>query len=145
MKALLLERHDWETSGSSHQVQIPKAAFAEFFRSTGPRGVVVLDPPTASSGKLGAVLLSYYPESDTYRFNWMMDFGSLGHAVLVIEETGDPSVPYALWWFVGGDADAILARPYEWEQAKGSQHGPGRKWVVISAPAPRTVEEEAGG
>jgi hypothetical protein len=89
---------------------------------------------------VGAILLSYYPESDTYRFNWMMDFGSLGHAVLVFEETGDPSVPYAIWWFSGSDADAVLALPLEWQQAKDSQHGSGRKWAVIPAPAPRTVQ-----
>lgn len=131
----------WSLLKRAIKVQIPKAAFAQFFGATGPRGVVVMDPPTASSGRLGATLLSYYPESDTYRFNWMMDLGSLGHAVLVVEETGDQSVPYTLWWFTGGDADAVLALPYDWQQAKDSQHGPGRRWAVISAPAPRTLAE----
>lgn len=97
-----------------------------------------MDPPTAP-GQLGAVLLSYYAESDTYRFNWIKELGSLGHAVLVVEETGDPSVPYAVWWFSGSDADAVLALPLGWQQARDSQYGPGRKWAVIDAPAPRTV------
>lgn len=138
MNALLLERHDWETSGAEHQIQIPKAAFAQFFGSPGSRNVQVLVPPTTPSGQTRSVLLSYYSDSDTYRFNWMTEFGSLGHAVLVFEETGVGSTPYSVWWFTGSDADTVLARPYAWKQAKASQYGPGRKWVVIPTPAPRT-------
>jgi hypothetical protein len=136
MNALLLERHNWETSGAEHQIQIPKAAFAQFFGSPGSRNINVFVPPT-SSGQRRTVLLSYYSDSDTYRFNWMTEFGSLGHAVLVFEETGNATTPYDVWWFLGADADAILARPYPWQQAKASQHGLGRKWVVIPVPAPR--------
>lgn len=138
MRALLLERHDWETSGAEHQIQIPKAAFAQFFVTTGPRNIQLLQPQSASPGQAQSVLLSYYKESDTYRFNWMTEFGSLGHAVIVFEEMRRASGSYLVWWFTGPDAEAALARSYPWQQAKSSQHGPGRKWVVVSAPAPRT-------
>ena len=138
MNALLLERHPWETSGSEHQIQIPKAAFTEFFGTVGSMDVRVWVPPTASSGQIRCILLSYYEDSDTYRFNWMTEFGALGHAVLVFEETGEQTIPYNVWWFAGADTEAILARSYPWQQAKASQYGPGRNWAVIPAPAPRT-------
>lgn len=138
MNALLLERHDWETSGSAHQVQIPKTAFKQFFGSPGSRDVRVWVPPTASVGQTQTILLSYYQESDTYRFNWMAEFGTLGHAILVFEETGERITPYNLWWFTGTDVGTILGRPHPWKRAKASQYGPGRKWAVIPAPAPRT-------
>lgn len=139
MNALILERHPWETSGSEHQVQIPKSAFTEFFRTAGTKNVLVWVPPTSNSWQQRNILLSYYKDSDTYRFNWMTEFGALGHAILVFEETGDAATPYNVWWFLGADADAILAQPYTWQQAKASQYGPGRKWVIIEAPAPRTI------
>ncbi len=137
MSALLLERHEWETSGSEHQIQIPKAAFERFFGAPRSINVRVWVPPTAANYQQRSVLLSYYGQSDTYRFNWLTDFGSLGHAVVVFQETGDQATPYDLWWFVGAGANAVLAQPQPWEQAKGSQHGEGRRWAIIDSPAPR--------
>jgi hypothetical protein len=137
MAALLLERHPWETSGAEHQVQIPKGAFAQFFGAAGPLDVRVWVPPTAPAGVVHPLLLSYYEASDTYRFNWITEFGALGHAILVFDETGDPGVPYDVWWFIGNDVATALARPHGWQQAKGNQHGPGRMWAVVPSPASR--------
>jgi hypothetical protein len=136
MQVLLLERHDWETSGSEHQIQIPKAAFSEFFGSVGPVNVMVYQPPNTATPVQRKILLSHYAESDTYRINWMTDLGLLGHAVVVFEETGQ-EVPYNVWWFTDAEATTILARPFSWEQAKASQYGPGRFWAIVPAPGPR--------
>jgi len=139
MKALLLERHPWETSGASHQIQIPKKAFGQFFQRPGSVKVRVWSPRTTTTPKNRSVLLSYYAQSDTYRFNWLKEFGSLGHAVVVFEQTGNLLRPYDVWWFVGPSAAQVLAHPYSWNQAKASQYGPGRKWVIVTAPAPRRL------
>jgi hypothetical protein len=139
MGALLLERHPWETSGASHQIQIPKKAFKRFFGAPGATKVHVWAPRTAPTSKKRSILLSYYDQSDTFRFNWLSEFGTLGHAVVVFEESGDPLRPYNVWWFTGADAAKVLALPYKWQQAKASQYGPGRKWAIISTPAPRKL------
>jgi len=137
MSALLLERHEWETSGSAHQIQVPKAAFEHFFGAPRSVNVRVWVPPTAGTYQSRSVLLSYYGQSDTYRFNWLMEFGSLGHAVIVFGETGDRDSPYDVWWFLGADANTVLSRPYPWQQAKASQYGDGRFWAIIPSPASR--------
>jgi hypothetical protein len=62
--ALLLERHAWETGGPSHQIQIPKAAFASFFGSTGNVPVSVWSPRTTGTPHRRTVLLSHYQQSD---------------------------------------------------------------------------------
>ncbi len=140
MAVLLLERHPWETSGSGHQVQVPKAASARFFGTAGRlRSMAdIFDPPTATNPARQQFLLSYYARSDTYRFNQILQFGHMGHAVVAIEETGEPLIPYNIWWFLGQDAMTILGRPLAWQQAKRSQHGMGRRWTIIPSPGPRT-------
>jgi hypothetical protein len=139
MNALLLERHDWETSGSQHQVQVPKAAFSSFFGGAQTTTITasISDPPTAASPYTQDVLLSYYLKSGTHRFNLVGEFGALGNAVIVVEETGAAG-HYNIWWFTGSDAQTVLSRPFPWQQAKSNQHGPGRFWAIIPAPGPRT-------
>ncbi len=139
MSALLLERHPWETSGASHQIQIPKKAFKSFFGSPGKVNIRVWSPRTTTLPKKRSVLLSYYAPSDTYRFNWMLEFGTLGHAVVVFQESGNSLRPYDVWWFTGVSTKKILAQTYNWNQARSSQYGPGRKWVIISSSAPRQL------
>lgn len=141
MSALLLERHDWETSASEHQLQIPKEAFGLFFGSPGSIDVYVCMPPNSGASQHRQLLLSYYAQSDTYRCNWLTDFGSLGHAVIIFEGKGHATPTYDLWWFTGSDAQTILSLPYGWSQARANQYMPqgGRKWTIISASAPRTV------
>ena len=139
LAALLLERHEWETSGSSHQVQIPKAAFTAFFGDTGEVNVRLWQPPEAPQPKLADMLLSYYVDSDTYRVNLLIELGDIGHAVLVIEEADDGDAAYDIWWFTGHQADTVLALPYGWSQAKASQYGPGRFWSIIDGAAPRLL------
>lgn len=138
MSSLLLERHDWETSGSQTQVQVPKAAFAEFFGRTGTIHIIVrtFDPPTSTTFAASNATVSYYDLSDTYRFNLIEDFGALGHAVIVLETTNVPGT-FNLWWFTGTEADTVLSRPFPWQQAKSNQYGPGRFWAVLDSPAPR--------
>lgn len=140
MKALLLERHEWETSGSQTQVQIPKGAFGAFFEADGTINITVhvFSPPTSSHPQSVDAQVSYYEDSDTYRFNMIADLGALGHAILVLEET-EAAGTYNLWWFLDADAEAMLQRPYPWQQAKGSQYGPGRHWALIDAPGPKTL------
>ena len=48
---------------------------------------------------------------------------------------------YDLWWFTDADADAILAQPHAWNQARANQYMPqgGRRWAIIPSPAPRVV------
>jgi len=139
MSALLLERHDWETSGSSHQVQIPKVAFAEFFDMLGEIDIRIWDPPTASTWQPARMMLSYYPDSDTYRINLLTELGLIGHAVLVFERTEEDGGEFDLWWFTGADATTALALPYAWQQAKSSQYGRGRFWTIIDGSAPRSM------
>ena|SRR5688572_26279338 len=143
MKALLLERHPWETSGASHQIQIPKTAFTSFFVKPGSVNVYVWAPRTVGVGKKRKVLLSYYEQSDTYRFNWLTEFGTLGHSVVIFEESGDLVRPYNVWWFTKPDTEKLLKLPFRWRQAKASQYGPGRKWAIIQAPAPRRLSATA--
>ena len=140
MAVLLIERHDWETSGSGHQIQVPKAASAQFFglpRARRRTAANIFDPPTALASTVQPFLLSYYSHSDTYRFNRIMQFGQMRHAVIAIEETHNQMVPYNIWWFLGPNATAILARAFPWQQAKGNQYGSGRRWTIIQAPGPR--------
>lgn len=141
MSALLIEKNNWETSATGHQLQIPKDAFASFFESAGSIDVHVWVPPTAGTSHHQKLLLSHYSQSDTYRCNWMTQFGGLDHAVIVFEKKSDNPRSFDLWWFTGTDADTILSHPYDWNQAKASQYMPlgGRMWAIISAPAPRTV------
>lgn len=139
MAALLLERHEWETSGSSHQVQIPKAAFSSFFGGVGEVNVRIWNPPTTAIPTLAVMLLSYYADSDTYRINLLTELGDLGHAVLVVEESDDGDAAYDIWWFTGADADTVLSMPYDWSQAKASQYGPGRYWAIIEGAPPRSL------
>lgn len=139
MAALLLERHEWETSGSSHQVQIPKAAFTGFFPGVGEVNVRLWDPPVSAHPSLAVMLLSYYADSDTYRINLLTELGVIGHAVLVVQESDDGDAAYDIWWFTGHQADTVLAMPYDWSQAKASQYGPGRFWSIIDGAAPRSL------
>jgi hypothetical protein len=138
MKTLLLERHERETSGSQTQVQVPKSAFVDFFGVTETTRVTadIFDTPTSEASQRQDVLLSYYRQSDTFRFNLVGSFGSLGHAVIVIEETDTPH-HYGIWWFTGSDVQLLLDRHFPWQRAPGNQHGPGRHWCIVPAPGPR--------
>ena len=86
MSALIVERNVWETSASEHQLQIPKEAFGLFFHAPGPITVRVWASPTSGMPQSQQLLLSYYDQSDTYRCNWVTEFGDLGHAVIVFDD-----------------------------------------------------------
>lgn len=136
---LVVERHHWETSGSSHQVQFPKAAHSAFFGGfTGNRDVRVFNPPTGAPTSQTAKF-SYYTASQTIRINRVLELGQIGHACVFIEEIRSRGViSYDLWWFTDPQAATILASPWPWQQGRNSQHGPGRFWAILPA-GPRTM------
>lgn len=142
-RTLVVERHDWETSGSSHQLQFPLDAHSGFFGTfVGTRTFRIFDPASAKKPKkVVDGLISYYAQSDTYRINKVLELGDLQHAVVFIEEfhTHDGDISYDIWWFDEPDASVILAMPWQWQQAKDSQHGPGRFWTILDNSGPRAV------
>ena len=139
MNALLLERHDWETSGGEHQIQIPKAAFAQFFGSAG------------LAECSGADAANHIVWANPLRPSLLLL--RLGHIPIQLDDRVrlTPATPFwcsrkqemnltLLCLVVYGQrrGQPVLGQPYPWKQAKASQYGPGRKWVVIPTPAPRT-------
>lgn len=142
-RTIIIERHDWETSGSGHQVQIPMDAYADFWHDfTGERTVRVFDPPNAAApARTADALFRHYERSATNRINGVLELGDIGPGCIMIEEfvADDSSISYDLWWFEQPDADKIFARAYGWNQAKDSQHGPGRRWTILPGSGPRTV------
>jgi hypothetical protein len=141
-RTLVVERHEWETSGSSHQVQFPKDAQSAFFGTfSGHRTVRIFDPPSNVAPSRTAIgLISYYSTSDTCRINKVLELGALGHASVFIEEiTSHGIISYDLWWFEDPAAKLILAQPWNWQQGKSNQHGPGRYWTILAMSGPRTV------
>jgi hypothetical protein len=140
-RTLILERHDWETSGSSHQIQIPKAAFVAFFG--GRRQVqqvrIFSNPASTTPSNQISVLFSSYTKSATQRINRVMELGLLSHACVLIEEIiNDSGTSYDLWWFSDPRATALLANSWNWEQARRSQYGQGRHWIILDHSGPRS-------
>lgn len=121
-------------------MQIPKKAHKQFFRGrTGLLRVRVYNPPTTQTPLLVQLALAYYARSDTYRINRLLELGLLGHACILIQESISPDAHYEMWWFEDPHATRLLKRPYDWTQARSSQHGPGRFWTVLEEPGPRRI------
>jgi len=143
-RTLVVERHDWETSGSGHQLQFPRSAFRQFFRTAGFRTFRVFVPPhRARPVRIARGQIAAYAESATYRLNRILEIGSMGPGYVLIEEVpseiaGQPPT-YDIWWFVGRDADRIARRRWNWRRAKDSQYGPGRRWTILRRRGPRIV------
>jgi hypothetical protein len=141
-RTLVVERHAWETSGSGHQIQFPRAAFRQFFGATGFRTFRIFDPPNSRRPRrVARAQIAGYATSATYRLNRITEIGRMGPGFVLIEEVlesdGVPS--YDIWWFTGPQAARIVRRRWRWNQAKGSQYGPGRRWTILQRSAPRTI------
>jgi hypothetical protein len=142
-RTLVVERHDWETSGSGHQLQFPRAAFRRFFRTAGFRTFRIFVPPQRTRpSRVAKGQVAAYAKSGTFRLNRITEIGSMGPGFVLIEEVMDdrslqPS--YDIWWFVGRNADKIAKRRWKWSRAKDSQHGPGRRWTILGRRGPRTI------
>ena len=142
-RTLVVERHDWETSGSGHQLQFPRSAFRQFFRSAGFRTFRIFVPPHRSRPvRVAKGHVAAYAKSATYRLNRILEIGSMGPGFVLIEEVpdeGSAQPTYDIWWFVGKDADRIAKRRWKWRRAKDSQYGPGRRWTILARRGPRRV------
>lgn len=142
-RTLVVERHDWETSGSGHQLQFPRSAFRRFFRSAGFRTFRVFVPPRRiRPTRVAKAQVAAYAKSATYRLNRITEIGSMGPGFVLIEEVlGDGSAQpsYDIWWFVGRSADRIAKRRWKWHRAKDSQYGPGRRWTILERSGPRKI------
>lgn len=139
-RTLIIERHDWETSGSSHQVQVPKAAFSEFFRGKRKKRLVRIfnNPASNVPSRVVQGLFSSYEESATHRINRVMELGNLSHACVLIEEiVNGRHISYDLWWFSDPRAANLLRNGWNWRQARSNQHGPGRHWIILDHSGPR--------
>ena len=142
-RTLVVERHDWETSGSGHQLQFPRLAFRQFFRSAGFKTFRVFVPPHRSRPvRVAKGHVAAYAQSATYRLNRILEIGSMGPGFVLIEEVPSESSAqpmYDIWWFVGKEADRIAKRRWKWRRAKDSQHGPGRRWTILARRGPRRI------
>ena len=135
---LVIERHEWETSASEHQLQFPRDAFDEFFGSTGEKEFHIFIPPNSViPSRIADAQIAYYEDSSTYRLNKVTEIGDLEHAYVMIEEQGQDV--YHIWWFTGENTDRIRENPWDWRQARGSQYGPGRYWCILPEAGPRTI------
>lgn len=141
-RTLVVERHDWETSGSGHQIQFPKAAFRRFFRTPGNYTFRIFNPPgRRTPTRVTTAKISQYAKSATYRLNRVLEIGRMGPGYVLIEEIaikGDGRV-YDIWWFTGHHATKIANRRWDWHKAQDSQHGPGRHWTIRKRNGPRRV------
>jgi hypothetical protein len=141
-RTLVVERHDWETSGSGHQIQFPKAAFRSFFGIPGYYRFSIFKPPhRLSPSKVVTAKLSGYAKSATYRLNRILEIATTGPGFVLIEEAGvhGGKPAYDIWWFTGSKAASIARRRWKWRKAKDSQHGPGRRWTILRGPGPRRI------
>lgn len=140
-RTLVVERHAWETSGSGHQIQFPKAAFRRFFGTPGYYRFRVFSPPSrATPTRVTTAKISGYAKSATYRLNRILEIGTMGPGYVLIEEfreTGE--VTYDIWWFTGARAARIAGRRWTWRKAQDSQYGPGRRWTILPRSGPRRV------
>ena len=141
----MVERHNWETSGSRHQLQFPKLAHSVFFGNfVGQRDVRIFAPPAARVPTNATGQIAYYRTSETIRINRVLQLGHLHHACVFLEERKRAgTIGYDLWWFEGAQARTILRRPWGWQQGRTNQHGPGRFWAILKS-GPRTPAAIAG-
>ena len=142
-RTLVVERHDWETSGSGHQIQFPRRAFQRFFGATGFRTFRIFDPPSARRPRrVTRAQIAGYATSATYRLNRITEIGRMGPGFVLIEEVideGSPVPSYNVWWFTGARASRIAQRRWNWSRAQASQYGPGRRWTILRRRGPRRV------
>jgi hypothetical protein len=141
-RTLVVERHDWETSGSGHQIQFPMAAFAGFFLFPGDYLFRIFDPPaSATPSRQVKARVSAYGKSSTNRLNRITEIGQISQGFVLIEEfvrKGEVQ-HYEIWWFTGKQAQKLFAKPWNWNQARASQYGPGRYWTILNNRGPRVV------
>ncbi len=141
-RTLVVERHDWETSGSGHQIQFPRLAFQRFFGTTGSRTFRIFSPPTRRRpGRVTRAQVAGYAQSATFRLNRITEIGKMGPGYVLIEEMiGDRgATSYDIWWFTGRAAQKIARRRWRWRRARRSQYGPGRRWTILKRSGPRVV------
>jgi len=120
-RELLLEKRTYETGGGG-QIQIPLAAFREFFRSRS--GIITLNV----NGLLRNVTLSEFGNS-TYRIA-IREIRNLRQAIVVLreEKLGSHIKTYKLKIISGQRANQLLADPNQnWSTGLG-----GRKYKIIS-------------
>jgi hypothetical protein len=87
-RTLVVERHDWETSGCGHQIQFPKALFRQFFHAPGNYRFRIFDPPQRKRPKrVTTAKVSQYAKSATYRLNRILEIGGMKPGFVLIEET----------------------------------------------------------
>ncbi len=142
-RTLVVERHEWETSGSGHQIQFPRRAFQRFFRTSGTRLFQIFDPPNRRRPRrVTRAQIAGYAQSATFRLNRITEIGKTGPGYVLIEEVfvdDGGAISYDIWWFTGRAAEKIARRRWRWQQARASQHGPGRRWTILKRSGPRTV------
>lgn len=143
-KTLVVERHDWETSGSGHQIQFPKAAFRQFFRTPGSYRFRVYNPPQRKRPvRETNAKVSEYRKSATYRLNRILEIGTMKPGFVLIEKivADDGRPTYDIWWFTGSAAKRIGTRRWNWRRAKDSQYGLGRRWTILKRSGPRGARD----
>jgi hypothetical protein len=132
-RILVIEKHKVETSGSKHQIQVPQAAFRRFFAGQNATlSARVFPSAQATTPAAHLASIRAYTNSTT-RINRITSLGYIGHALVFIEELTQPTLHYDIWWYPDPIALSIIsAWRGNWKQARKSQHGPGRKWTIIS-------------
>lgn len=141
-RTLVVERHDWETSGSGHQIQFPRLAFQRFFGATGSRTFRIFNPPSLRRPRrVTRAQIAGYAKSATFRLNRITEIGKMGPGYVLIEEMIDDggATSYDIWWFTGRAAQKIARRRWRWRRARRSQHGPGRRWTILKRSGPRII------
>ena len=134
-RVLVVEKHAIETSGSMHQLQIPRQAFVSFFAGRNSMlSAQIFNPPTALvASPRGATIRAY--TNSTNRVNGITDLGSVGHALVFIEEDVIAAgFQYFVWWYPDPLANQIIANwRGNWKHANRSQHGLGRRWTIVAS------------
>lgn len=142
-RCLMVERHPWETGGTRQQIQIPTKAVKQFFGAGTSRIAISIrlfvNPRQAKPTVLRhAALSKLYAKSGTRRINGLPEMGGIPGSFVLIEESGSPG-QYDLWYLEDKAIVVAKFRSENWKQAKSSQHGRGRLWCIVGAPAPRWI------
>ncbi len=138
-RCLIVERHPWETGFAEEQIQLPIAAFDQFFGNDGEIEVDIYGVRNEPSPTRHVrALLSAYTTSATRRLNRISEIGDLQQCFVFIQEIEQEGrvVGYELWW--QPDVVAVMHRFSPWQQARGSQHRRGRFWTIVESPVDRT-------
>lgn len=135
-RCLIVERHEWETGGGEQQIQIPLDAFHAFFPDAEEydarlqaEASIFSDRRRLSPSRIDYVLISKYEKSRTARINGVPEIGELSSCYIFVQITSEDPLEIEVWW--ESDVARVESCFGPYEEAKPSQYGRGRRWMIV--------------